>query len=78
MARPELEPLTRRLLRDESICIMALFTTKADGGDYYCSLTAPATTIAEALDHGNCYAYAEGPTPDDAVHNARLKLWNGM
>lgn len=75
MARPPLETATRRLLRDESITIMALFGVKTtDEGPFYCAMCSPG----EVLDPGNCYAYAEGPSPDDAVHEARLKLWNGL
>lgn len=78
MSRPALEPLTRRLLIDEVTTIMALFSIKGEEGPFYCSLTAPADNISDALAHHNCYAYAEGATPDDAVYAARQKLWNGL
>jgi hypothetical protein len=79
MARPPLEPHLRRLLTDEKTEIMSLFqVNKNESGPFFCSMSAPVETISDLLAHGNCYAYAEGPTPEDAVHTARQKLWNGL
>lgn len=76
MPRPKLEPHLRRLLIDEQIFILSLFTTKQ--GPYFCSLVAPVEDISDALLEGQCYATGQGDIPEDAVYAARQKLWNGL
>lgn len=78
MPRPTIEPHLLRLLTDEMTVIGSLFQVDP-GKPFFCSLYAPGTRPAEVvLSHGAVYAYAEGPTPEDAIHEARRKLWGGL
>jgi len=78
MPRPALEPHLRRLLTDEAIVIGSLFQT-AEGKPFFCSLYAPGTNVAHCvLSPDSVYAYAEGPTAEDAVYEARKKLWGDL
>lgn len=79
MPRPQIEPHLLRLLSSEKTYIGALFNVKADdGGDYFCSLYAPGDGPGVVLNPDVLYACAEGPTVEDAIHNARAKLWKGL
>lgn len=80
MPRPEIEPHLRRLLTDEATVIGSLFQISEKGiGPFFCSLYAPGDNPAKTvLSDGVCYAAAEGPTPEDAIHEARSKLWGGL
>ena len=77
MPRPKLEPHLRRLLTEESVYIGALFQTER-GGPYFTSLYAPDLGVASMLNPDSLYAGAEGPTPEDAIHNGRAKLFGGL
>lgn len=80
MPRPEIEPHLRRLLTDEATVIGSLFQISEKGtGPFFCSLYAPGEKAAQmVLCEGICYAIGEGPSPEDAVYEARGKLWGGL
>ena len=78
MPRPNLEPHLRRTLIDEHTIIGALFSVDGKENNWFCSLYAPGDSIIVVLEHDSLYAYAEGPTPEDAVFEARKKLWKGL
>lgn len=80
MPRPEIAPHLRRLLIDEATVIGALFQISDKGiGPFFCSLYAPGRKVAETmLSDKSLYAYGEGPTPEDAVYEARSKLWGSL
>lgn len=78
MPRPNLEPHLQRRLTEEKTVIGSLFQVDK-GKDFFCSLYAPGTNPAQTiLDHGSLYATGMGLTPEDAVYEARAKLWGGL
>lgn len=79
MPRPQIENHLLRLLTSEATYIGSLFNIEKNGeGDYYCSLYAPGDSPGVVLSDGVLYAFAQGPTVEDAIHNARAKLWKGL
>jgi hypothetical protein len=79
MPRPQIEPHLLRLLTSERTYISALFAINGgESGPFYCSLYAPGDGPSVVLSPGTLYACAEGPTVEDAIHNARYKIWKGL
>jgi len=76
MGRPKLEPHLRRLLTEESVYVGALFQTQ--GGNWFTSLYAPDMGVSSVLNPNSVVAWAEGPTPEDAIHNGRAQLFGGL
>lgn len=77
MPRPKIEPHLQRLLTEESVHVGALFQTQSDG-PWFTSLYSPDKGVASVLNPTCLYAWAEGPTPEDAIHNGRAKLFGGL
>lgn len=77
MSRPKIEPHLSVLLTNERTVIGSLFQIEP-GKPYYCSLVAPGDSVVAILEPDTLYAWAEGPTPEDAIYSAREKLWKGL
>ena len=77
MSRPKLEPHLSRLLTEEATIIMSLFQVSGREG-FHCSLSAPSFRIGDTLQDGQVYAVGWGDTAEDAVYEARDKMWKGL
>lgn len=77
MPRPNLEPHLQRRLIEEKTVIGSLFQVSNKEG-FFCSLYAPGEGVVAILDHGSLYATGYGSSPEDAVCEARAKLWGGL
>jgi hypothetical protein len=64
-------------LTEEKTAVGCLCEVKA--GSYFAALYAPTNDSGLGfMLFDSAYGWGEGPTADDAVHEARNKLWNGL
>lgn len=79
MPRPAIEPHLQTLLSRERTFIGSLFQINEKGtGLFFCSLYAPGDGPSVVLADGIVYGYAEGESPEDAIHAARDRMWKGL